>query len=186
MSFVNPFTDISQSDWFYNEVKFVYVNGLMQGTLDNKFSPYLTTTRGMIVTILYSLEDEPGVTGGGFTDVADGAWYADAVAWAAANGIVSGYGGGLFGPNDSITREQMAVILYNYAKFMGYDVSDTAALSGFNDSSQISAWAQDAMRWAVGAGLIGGKGGGKLDPDGTATRAEIAAILQRLERVRGN
>ena len=153
---------------------------MMEGTSDTAFSPSMTTTRGMIVTILWRLEDSPEADGQtGFTDVADGAWYADAVNWAAEQGIVEGYDNGGFGPGDIITREQMALSLYRYAQYKGYDTSATGALNGFADAGAVSGWAEDAVAWAVGAGLMEGKGGDMLDPTGTATRAEAAAILAR-------
>ena len=174
-----PFTDVDADDWFHDAVTYVYENGMMEGISDTAFSPSMTTTRGMIVTILWRLEDSPEADGQtGFTDVADGAWYADAVNWAAGQDIVEGYNGG-FGPEDIITREQMALILYRYAQYKGYDTSATDALNGFADAGAVSSWAEDAVAWAVGAGLMEGKGGDVLDPAGTATRAEAAAILTR-------
>ena len=177
-----PFADVPDGAWYEEAVAYVYANGLMAGTGSTTFAPGATTTRGMIVTILYRLEGEPAVTAGSsFTDVGSGAWYADAVAWAAANSIVGGYGGGKFGPEDNITREQMAAILYRYAQYKGYDVSvgeDTNILS-YVDADQMSEYAIPALQWACGAGLLSGKGGGVLDPAGTATRAEVATILMR-------
>ena len=176
----NPFTDVEEDDWFYDAVEYVCTNGMMQGTGSTMFSPEMTTTRGMIVTILYRMEGEPAVTGAAdFDDVSAGQWYSDAVAWASANGIVDGYGNGSFGPEDIITREQAAAILYRYAGYKTYDVTATGELNGFADADEISGWAEDAMSWAVGAGLLNGKNGGLLDPTGTATRAEAAAILAR-------
>ena len=167
-------------DWFHDAVTYAYENGMMEGTSDTAFSPSMTTTRGMIVTILWRLEDSPEADGQtGFTDVADSAWYADAVNWAAEQGIVEGYDNGGFGPGDIITREQMALILYRYAQYKGYDTSATGALDGFADTGAVSGWAEDAVALAVGAGLMEGKGGDVLDPAGTATRAEAAAILAR-------
>jgi uncharacterized repeat protein (TIGR02543 family) len=175
-----PFTDVAENSWFYDAVGYVHENGLMVGTSATAFSPNATTTRGMIVTILHRLEGTPAPSAENpFTDVADGTWYTDAVIWAAESGVVSGYGGGNFGPTDAVTREQMAVILMNYAKLKNYDVSAEADLSAFNDQSAISSWAVDTMAWANAEGLINGKGGGALDPAGNATRAEVAAILQR-------
>ena len=169
-----------EDDWFYDAVEYVCTNGMMQGTGSTMFSPEMTTTRGMIVTILYRMEGEPAVTGAAdFDDVSAGQWYSDAVAWASANGIVDGYGNGSFGPEDIITREQAAAILYRYAGYKAYDVTATGELNGFADADEISGWAEDAMSWAVGAGLLNGKNGGLLDPTGTATRAEAAAILAR-------
>lgn len=172
-----PFADVPDGIWYEEAVRFVYDNGIMQGTAEGQFTPYGVTTRGTIVTMLYRLEGEPAVTGSDFADVADGQFYSNAVAWASANGIVSGYGNGSFGPSDNVTREQMAVILHNYAVFKGYDVSASGDLSVFTDSGAISSWAQESMAWAVGSGLMSGKGSGVLDPSGTATRAELAQMF---------
>ncbi|HHY11386.1 MAG TPA: S-layer homology domain-containing protein, partial [Firmicutes bacterium] len=180
-----PFKDVEESDWFYSSVEYVFDNGLMTGTATDLFSPLLDTSRAMIVTIIHRLEQTPSGSESIFTDVDLGTWYTDAVAWASANGIVEGYGGNLFGPDDSITREQMACILYRYARYAGYDVSLPAqaglpdVLAGFVDGGNVSPWALEAMQWAVGSGLISGKGNGILEPTGPATRAEAAAILQR-------
>lgn len=175
----NPFTDVAEGAWYYDSIKYVYSNGMMVGIGDTKFSPDTTTTRGMIVTILYRLEGEPAVAGtSSFNDVASGRWYANAVKWAAENEIVGGYGNGNFGPEDPISREQMAAILYRYAAFKGFDITKTADLSKFTDSSKISDWSKAALSWANAEGLVNGKGGGILDPLGKATRAEIATILR--------
>jgi hypothetical protein len=179
-----PFKDVKETDWFYNSVKYAFENGLMTGTSTDIFNPLVDTSRAMIVTILHRLEQTPDTPANIFTDVDAGTWYTDAVAWAAANGIVKGYGGGLFGPTDSVTREQLACILYNYARYAGYDVSQSAELTGFIDGGSTSDWAVEAMQWAVGSGLIRGKGNNLLDPTGPATRAEVAAILERL--IEGN
>ncbi len=173
-----PFTDISATDWFYAPVKYVYNQKLMVGTAADQFGPYAPATRGMIVTMLWRMEGEPAVQNGViFNDVADSDWYAPAVRWAASQGIVSGYGNSAFGPNDPITREQLAAILSNYAAYKGYAVAARADLSAYTD--QPSAWAESAMQWAVAEKLITGKGNGVLDPTGQATRAEIAAIVMR-------
>ncbi|MDY2844580.1 MAG: S-layer homology domain-containing protein, partial [Eubacteriales bacterium] len=176
-----PFTDVYDRDWFYSDVDYVAQNGLMRGTSADKFSPYSTTTRAMIVTVLYRMEGEPDAGENSFVDVPDGAYYTDAVAWASENGIVNGYGQGRFGPNDSITREQLAAILYRYSVYKGYDVSvgeDTNILS-FDDIADLSDYAFTFMQWACGAGLIGGMGDGRLAPKGNATRCQIAAVLHR-------
>lgn len=173
------FADVKQSDWFHGAVIFAVENGLFKGTSDTTFSPHDPMTRAMLVTALHRLADTPEGSSTEFTDVERGAWYADAVAWAAANDIVSGYGRGLFGTNDNITREQMAAILYRYAGKDAHDISADGNLAQFTDREKISSYAADAMKWAVGAGLIDGKGNGILDPAGSATRAEVAAILQR-------
>ncbi len=176
----NPFTDVRDSDWFYDGVLSAYYQGLMTGTSQTTFSPSSSTTRGMVVTILYRLEGEPAVTGGSsFTDVADGQWYTDAVAWAAANGIVNGMENNTFAPNSPVTREQMAAILYRYAQFSGYDVETGGELPDFADLADISQYALDALVWACQNGLINGLDGNLLSPQGTATRAQTATILTR-------
>ena len=174
-----PFTDVHTGDWFYDAVEYAYENGMMDGIANNLFSPNGTTTRAMIVTILHRLENQPASGTSIFTDVPAGQWYTNAVAWAAANGIVDGYGDGRFGPNDTITREQMAAILYRYAQFKGYDVSNTGNLSGYTDAAQVSEWARTAMGWANAQGLITGNTATTLNPTGSATRAEVATILMR-------
>lgn len=174
-----PFTDVKKTDWFYEAVQYVYENGMMSGTGDTTFSPDTTTTRGMIVTILHRMEGKPSAAGEKFVDVAAGQYYADAVAWASANGIVSGYGNNLFGPNDPITREQMAAILYRYVQHKGYDDAVKGDVSAFADGNQVSSYAVKAMNWAVGVGLISGVGNNMLDPAGSATRAQVATILMR-------
>lgn len=175
------FNDVSANDWFASAVDYVTGKGMMNGTADNTFSPKAHTTRGMVVTVLYRLENQPSTSAASFTDVASGAYYANAVAWANANGIVSGYGSGKFGPNDKVTREQLAAILYRYAQYKKYDVSvgeDTNILS-YDDAQSISSYAIPAIQWACGAGVVTGKSGSKLDPKGNATRAEVAAMLMR-------
>ena len=177
---VDPFVDVSIDSWYADAVQYVYENGMMSGTSETTFSPDLTTTRGMIVTILYRMENEPAGTGPtAFTDVAAAQYYANAVAWAAQNGIVSGTTATTFAPNSAITREQMAAILYRYAQFKGYDVSAKADLSVYTDAASVGAYAVDAMAWANGAGLITGTSATTLTPAGNATRAQVAAILMR-------
>lgn len=175
-----PFGDVKTADWFYNDVKYVYEKGMMAGTAADVFAPNATTTRAMIVTILYRLEGSPAVTGtSAFVDVPAGQWYTDAVNWAAANQIVKGTSATTFAPNDSITREQMAAILYRYAQYKGYDVTKKADLSGYSDNSQVSAYAKDALAWANAAKLINGVTNTTLAPQGNATRAQVSAILHR-------
>lgn len=177
-----PFQDVSTSDWFYEAVRFIYEEGLMNGIEQDTFGPNLTTTRAMIVTILYRMEGKPAASGNPFTDVADGAYYADAVAWAASNGIVEGYEQNvLFGPNDNITREQLAAILYRYAGYKGVDTSaaQNTDLTSYTDFDDISEYAVQALQWVIGSGLCNGKGDGVIDPRGNATRAEAAAFIQR-------
>ena len=179
---VLPFSDVSGDDWFFGAVQYVYENGMMNGTGDGLFSPALTTSRAMIVTILYRLEDGPAPISanfGTFSDIQPDAWYVSSVAWASRNGVVNGYDDGRFGPDDPITREQLAAILYRFASLRGLDVSVSASLDAFADAGSVSSYADVAMRWAVGSGLISGKGDNILDPLGSATRAETAAILMR-------
>ena len=176
-----PFTDVAENDWFVDAVRYVYENGMMSGTSSTTFSPSVTTTRGMIVTILHRLEGAPSSQESvAFLDVPADQYYADAVAWAAENGIVGGYGNGKFGPNDPITREQMAAILYRYAQYKGMTaVTLEENLIGFSDQEQVSGYAVQAMNWAVGQELISGMGDGTLNPQGNATRAQVAVILTR-------
>lgn len=173
-----PFTDVQAGVWYADAVKYVFDQGLMSGISAQQFGPDSTVTRGQVVTILWRLAGSPTVSGKTFTDVSASVWYADAVAWASANGVVSGYESGLFGPEDQVTREQLAAILYRYALISGKDAEKTADLSGYTDSVTISTWAPQALKWAVGSGLISGTGANTLSPRGTATRAQIAVILQ--------
>lgn len=177
-----PFGDVDDGDWFADAVRFVYESGMMNGVSETSFAPHATTSRSMIVTILYRLEGEPVVDYAmDFTDVAGDAYYTEAVCWAASEGIVGGYGGGLFGSDDAVTREQLAVILYRYAVYKGYDVSigeDTNILS-YADFADLSEYAIPAMQWACGAGVITGVTDATLVPQGEATRAQVAAMLMR-------
>ena len=176
-----PFTDVANTSWYFSAVSEAYTSGLMSGTTATAFSPNGTTTRGMIVTILYRLAEEPEVTQtAAFTDVAAGKYYADAVAWASANGIVTGYGNGTFAPNQAITREQLAVILYRYARYAGADVTASAALDQFSDAASVSGYAAEAMAWTVAEGIISGVSGGTLSPKTGASRAQVATMLVRL------
>ena len=173
------FDDVIESDWFDPAVQYCYDNGLIKGTSENLFSPSLDTTRGMIVTILYRVEKEPGVTTlASFTDVESGNWYAESVTWAQEKGIVNGYPDGSFGAEDYITREQLAAILYKYAAYKGFDITAKADISAFDDASEISDWALTAVEWANANGFINGYDN-KLNPKGYATRAEAAAIIYR-------
>ena len=185
----NPYTaDVSPREWYYEAVQYVSESGLMSGTGNGTFSPEVKLSRGMLAQILYNQEGRPAAGGNAFTDVPGGEWFTDAVSWAAASSIVSGYSNGAFGPSDDITREQFILILYRYAKMKGYDVSvsGTANLLGYADASQISDYAREAMAWACEKGLISGTNRGTLSPTGGATRAEAAAILMRfLENVGG-
>ena len=174
------FTDVD-GHWALEFIDFVTARELFNGTAEELFSAEMSMTRGMFVTVLGRLEgmDPQRYTAQSFEDVASGVWYAPYVEWATRNGVISGYGNGKFGPNDPITREQMAVILYNYAGSIDQNVGTVGDLSGFSDQEQVSGWARTQMAWAVGCGLINGKSGGALDPAGRATRSEVAAILER-------
>lgn len=174
-----PFSDVRSSDWFYEPVCYAYETGIMTGTSATTFAPNLTTTRGMIVAILHRLEGSPSVGSAGFKDVKAGDWYADAVNWAAANGVVNGMGNGLFAPNAAITREQLAAIIRNYAAYKGEDVSTNADISWCWDAFMISDWAEESLAWAVGEGLITGTTMFTISPRDPATRAQVAAIFQR-------
>ena len=175
------FLDVSRTDWFYYDVRYVCENGLMNGTSRNRFSPYGTATRGMLVTILYRMENEPRCFGSAaFSDVKPGAYYEKAVVWASQNNIVSGYTDGTFRPDAPVTREQLASILYRYTLYRGQDVSagETTSLTGYGDAQAVSSYALPAMRWACGMGILQGANG-KLNPSGLATRAQLAAMLHR-------
>ena len=177
---VNPFTDVSEKDWFYNDAMFVYKNGLMLGTSKTLFSPHGTVTRGMMATILWRMEGSLAPKDeNSFTDVEAGMWYADAITWTTANGIFAGYSKDKFGPDDPVTREQLTAIFYRYADYKGYKLTVTGNLDKFEDADKITDYAKTVMQWAVGNGLIKGKAETLLDPQGTATRAEIAAMLHR-------
>ena len=172
-----PFTDVATGAWYFGDVYYAFNNALFSGTSASTFEPELTMTRGMLVTVLWRMEGSPKAAASSFTD-AGGSWYSSAVDWAAANGLVKGYSDKVFAPNDTITREQMAAVLYRYASFKGVDVSAAKDLGGFADSAGVSAYAKDAMSWAVAEGIINGSDG-KLLPAGGATRAQVAAILHR-------
>ena len=176
-----PFTDVSENAWYYEAVKYAYDNGLMNGTSSSAFSPERTITRGQIVTILWRLSGSPVVNYlMDFSDVDTATYYGEAVRWAASEGVVDGYGGGLFGPDDPVTREQLAAMLYRYAQYKSYDTTQGGmAIREYADYDQISDYALEAMDWAVNAGLLNGTGAAMLDPKGTATRAQAAAMLQR-------
>lgn len=174
-----PFLDVAEGAWYYDAVTYCYENGIMDGTSSVSFAPGMLLNRAMAAQVLYNLADGTASTAAGFPDVAASAWYADAVNWAAANGYVTGYDNGSFGPEDSLTREQLAVILYRYAG----SPEPTGSLDGFTDAASTSDYAVDALRWAVGEGLLTGKDGGRLDPAGTASRAELAQILARFAQM---
>ena len=176
---VGSFTDVRTNDWFAGAVEYVVNNGLFSGVSDTSFAPNDPVTRGMLVTVLWRAAGEPSASASAFADVPADAWYAKAVAWANANGIVQGYDASTFAPDDRITREQLAAIFQRYAGFKGMETSGRGDLSQFGDTGALSNWAQEGVSWAVGAGLISGKGDGVLDPQGATTRAEAAVILQR-------
>lgn len=174
-----PFIDVAPKDWFYKNVQYVFGYELMKGTSDRTFEPYASTTRAMIATVIYRMDKSPSVSyKGTFTDVPSGKWFTDGVEWGAENVIVKGYGNGKFGPDDNITREQLAAMLYRYAEFKGYDVSARADFNSFSDAGRVSAYARDAISWAVANSLIVGDNGA-LRPADNATRAEIAAVFNR-------
>lgn len=175
---VDSFLDVDSTAWYYDAVKYVVENGIMSGTGTYTFEPNTTLSRGMIAQMLYALEGKPNVSVTGyFNDVPVNAWFAKAAAWAQSKGIITGYDNGNFGPNDPLTREQLALILYNYAKTKEYSTSAAGNLSQFIDGRSTSAWAQEGMTWAVGAGLLSGRDGNTLCATGTATRAEVAQIM---------
>lgn len=175
-----PFTDLSRTAWYYGGVAYAYHNGLMSGISSTRFSPNSAATRAQLVTILWRIEGQPAPAGtASFQDVKDGQYYTDAVLWAAENDLVSGSNLGNFSPNGTMTREQLAVMLYRYAQYRGMDTSAAANLSTFSDAGRVSAWAQDAMAWAVGEGLITGSNQNRLNPTGSASRAQLATILMR-------
>ena len=176
---VPTFQDVDESDWFYHAVQFVAEKGIMSGVEENRFAPRTALTRAMLAQILYAMESKPEMDGNGaFSDVEESAWYASAVAWAAENGLVSGVGEDRFAPNDLLTREQMALILYRYAQYKGYEIQvDGEPLERFQDQDEISSWAVEAMAWAVDAGLLSGTGSAQLSPVNTASRAEVAQVL---------
>ena len=171
-----PFTDVKSGDWFCPYVKYVYDNGLFAGTSETTFEPNTAMTRGMFVTVLWAREGKPSAKDSTFKDLkAD--WYKTAVNWAAANGIIGGYDAEHFGPDDYVTRQQMAAIMYQYAKYKGYDTEANGSLDQFKDASSVASYAETAMKWAVGHRIIAGTGNG-LEPDGNATRAQVAVVLQ--------
>ena len=178
-----PFTDVKETDWFYKSVMFVYENGLMAGTSATTFDPNSNATRAQLAVIFYRMEGSPKVEGkNSFTDVEYGpgtAWYYDAVTWAEQSGVVGGYGDGRFGPGDPVTREQLAAIFYRYAQYKGYDVTAAGNLDRFTDKDKVSEWAKQPLIWAVSSGIVNGTGDNLLSPQGTATRAQLAAMLHR-------
>ncbi|WP_294701788.1 S-layer homology domain-containing protein [uncultured Flavonifractor sp.] len=175
-----PFTDVETGSWYYDGVKYAVEKGLFTGTSATTFAPNMELTRSMLVTVLYRLAGSPEVSQSeNFSDVQADSWYEDAVTWAAANGVVAGYGGGVFGPDDDITREQLAVILYRYAQLTEQNVDTETDLTAYSDAGEVSDFAREAMVWAVENGLISGTSATTLSPKGTATRAQVAVILMR-------
>ena len=174
-----PFTDVPEDAWYIEGAKYVYGNFIMSGTSPTTFSPSTTVSRGMIMQILYNMVGQPDVEGSAnFTDVDEDYWSADAIAWAVANGVAGGFGDGTFRPDEGLTREQMAVVLRNFAYQMGWDISATGDLSRFTDISEDS-WVRDALAWAFAEGLLTGTGGTTMAPTGEASRAQIAVIMMR-------
>lgn len=178
-----PFTDVASNDWFYSAVQYVYENSIMNGTSATTFAPNATVERSQVVQMLYNLEGQPTVTGSsGFSDIKSGDWYSKAVIWAERTGVVDGYEDNTFRPGKAVSREEFAQMLYNYAVYKGYDLSAAANLSKFPDGKSLSTWAEKAMRWANGNELINGHDDGRLDPRGTAIRAQAASILMRFDQ----
>lgn len=174
------FEDVRETDWFSEDVKIMLNSGIMSGTDDTKFSPELSCERGMIVTVLYRMEATPTVmTDIAFIDVEDGQYYTAAVKWAAANSIVKGYENNEFRPNQTITRQELAAILYRYAIYKNYETSAQADIEHYVDITELEPWANTAIRWAIGYGIMGGTSNTTLEPTGTANRAELAAVLNR-------
>lgn len=174
----SPFKDVNTSDWFFDAVQYVYENDLMSGTGNDHFSPNEAITRGMMVTILYNMDGKPEASSPSFTDVPANEWYAAPIAWASANGIVSGYGDGKFGPNDPISRQQMATVLYQYARYKQYDLAAQGSVFAFSDGGQASRHALTPLSWAIGKGIISGVGSNLLDPAGNTERSHMAAVMK--------
>lgn len=178
-----PFVDVTEDKWYYDAVAYVYQQGIMVGMSETTFEPNTTVNRAQVVQMLYNLEGQPQVSGdSGFSDIRDDQWYAKAVAWASANDVVAGYEDGTFRPACAVTREEFAQILYNYAKCKGYGLSASADLGKFPDSGQVSSWAETALGWANGNGLINGHDDGRLDPKGSTIRAQAASILMNFDK----
>lgn len=179
------FTDVTADDWYYDAVEYVSAANMMigvnaEGTL---FAPALSTTRASVAQILFRLEKEPTAPIADFDDVREGTWYTDAVNWNDENGLMVGYGDGTFRPERNVSRQELVTVLYRYAKHLGLDVTADGDLSAFDDADEVAAWAEDAMAWAVDVGIIKGRNGTRLAPDGTASRSELASILQRFQKL---
>ena len=178
----SPFRDVANSDWFFDPVMYVVERGLFQGTSGTTFEPMSTMSRSMLVTVLYRRAGQPAVTGTNpFSDVPAGTWYTDAVIWAAQTGIVTGAGDGTFAPDDQITREQIAVMLHRYCAYFGHDAAARADVTTFRDHDSISSFASDSVSWAVAIGLLQGSDS-RLSPTNSATRCEVATMLQRFDQ----
>lgn len=181
-----PFTDLVSTEWYYPYASYAYNKGLLKGVTEDTFAPYGSVTRAMLTTVLYRQAGQPAYVPGTekFQDVATGIWYEHPVGWASVLDVVNGMGEGLFLPDENVTREQVAVMLCRYVeKALGQEVSGTGNLNRFPDRDKASDWAQEGLSWAVGTGILTGREDGSLDPQGTATRAEIAAMMQRLEKL---
>ena len=176
------FSDVESFAWYAEAVRFVVEQGIMQGIGGGLFDPNGVMNRSMLVTMLHRLAGEPGGGTASFTDVSAGIWYSDAVAWAASAELPGGYGDGRFGPTDAVTREQVAALLFRYAQLQKLELAADQSVPDFSDTASVSGWAKEAMDWAVRTGLLSGKNGGILDPLGTATRAEVVAILMRFSQ----
>lgn len=181
-----PFEDVSIDDYYYEPIKYVYEQGIMNGTGDFQFSPHQLTTRGQLVTVLHRMEGSPRTSAAIFWDVPSGAYYEQAVAWASKNNLVNGYGNGAFGPNDIITREQLLTIVHRYGQLKGMDTKNNTDFRNHADSHAVSPYARDAINWAIHHGLINTKGNQRIEPKKLATRAEIAHVLtQYMKNVEG-
>jgi hypothetical protein len=179
-----PFTDIAYDDWFYFSARYAYNKGLFTGTSETEFSPFGEMSRAMLATVLYRMESQPNVEFADiFSDVQSGLWYSDPIIWANQSKIVNGYGEGIFAPDDAITREQIAVMLYRYAKFKGFDLHTDISSLSFKDANEISDFAQESITWAVSKGIMKGNTDLTLNPSGLATRAEVATMLQRFHEL---
>lgn len=181
-SVLDGYTDLDPNDWYAESVEYVLSNGLMTGIGPNTFAPNDTLTRAMVAQILWAMAGNQNVGEFYYGDTDYDTWYSDAVSWVSIKGLMTGYDEGRFGPNLPVTREQMALSLYNYAKMYRYDTRAKGDISAFSDGSSVSYWAEEAMTWAVGAGLISGRQGNLLCPTGTATRAEIAQMFMRFQQ----
>lgn len=180
-----PFTDVKTGEWYYDAVRFVYNKAYFSGVTENAFAPNTSMTRAMLATVLYRVSGaQAPEKGESFTDVPAGLWYSDGIAWASANGVVNGMGGGTYCPDLAVTREQLVTMLYRYQTNRKGDVSAKGSLADYPDGDSVASWAGKAMEWATGAELVKGRNTGYLDPKGTATRAEVATILQRFDALK--